>query len=147
MLIVQITLIGKPRLTLTAALSSLVLYLWGSLIGFLESGFPLFESRRFGILKQKPCEIWNWKYHGRWDSKKKKYRDYRIAWNLGSRLGDWRILLRTLYLPQKSRTRRVEERGLISWTAAGNSTHVNLILASLVLTSDFLFCGDFNHLI
>ena len=59
---------------------------------------------------------------------------------------DWRILLGTLYLPQKRRTRRVEEHGLISRTAAGDPRHINLELASLVLTSDCLFCGDFNHL-
>ena len=40
----------------------------------------------------------------------------------------------------------MEEHGLISRTAAGNPRHVNLELASLVLTSDSLLCGDFNHL-
>ena len=146
MLIVQISLIGKPRFTLTAALSSVVLYLWGSPVGFSGSGISLIWISGFGILKQKPGEIWNWKYHGRWDAQKKKNRDYRIAWNSGSTLGVWRILLGTLYLPQKRRTRRVEKCGLIAWTAAGNPTHTNLILASLVLTSDCLFCDEFNHL-
>ena len=40
----------------------------------------------------------------------------------------------------------MEERGLISRTTAGDLRHINLELASLVLTSDCLFCGDFNHL-
>ena len=59
------------RLTLTAALLSLVLYLWGSPIGFLGSRISLNWISGFGILKQNPGEIRNWKYHGRWDAKKK----------------------------------------------------------------------------
>lgn len=145
MLIVQISLSGKPRLTLTAALSSLDLYLWGSPIVFLGSGISLNWISGFGIIKPNPGEIRNLKYHGRWDAIKKKW-DYRITWNSGSRLGDWRILLGTLYLAQKRRTRRVEKCGLIAWTGAGNPTHTNLVLASLVLTSNCLFCDEFNHL-
>ena len=55
------------------------------------SGNSFISISGFGILKQNPGEIRDWKYGRRWN-----HRDCGIVRNLGSGLRDWRILLGTL---------------------------------------------------
>ena len=62
---------------------------------FRDPGFPLFEARDSGFERKIGRSFGIKSMPGRWDSKNNA-RDYGIARNFGSGLGDWKTLLGTL---------------------------------------------------